>query len=450
MKRIEEYAKEIAVKASDYLHRRTGAGVLQLCGCSGMGKTLLAKHYCKEHNGLYFSFRNLDAAFAPRIFIPGCSDWESFFSVVPSIKNRPVIFFDDMDDRDDKDIFFEMLPMLADFAYVVLIYRRKVDLPMKSNVLEMKPMDPAMLRRKNKKLKPLDALRIIAVTDGIPVLVNQFDLVCSFEDNIRSIFVDGSPYLHYAPEQLRRGFRSPESYNTLLYGLATGHNRISQLSEFSGFPKNKCDKYLKALDAAGFLETKQKKDKTGKLRTNYYPKGGYFRAWYQLYFPRQEKFFEPLDDDTVLELLLEIDEYIAPYYFRECCWKWLSIFSDELSWEWRSRPKDPIKFDVTINGVHFDFVQQGKDQNVYVKILDGVDEGFTYEMSRKIEAATTKTRPFYSNTYYIFSLKRHNPMLEQMLDYDNIILVDADKFFTRDYIQFWKNELTSSRLRTTF
>ena len=82
MKRIEEYAKEIAVKASDYLHRRTGAGVLQLCGCSGMGKTLLAKHYCKEHNGLYFSFRNVDAAFAPRIFIPGCSDWESFFSTI--------------------------------------------------------------------------------------------------------------------------------------------------------------------------------------------------------------------------------------------------------------------------------------------------------------------------------------------------------------------------------
>ena len=437
MKRIEEYAKEIAVKASDYLHRRTGPGVLQLCGCSGMGKTLLAKHYCKEHNGLYFSFRNLDAAFAPRIFISGCNDWESFFSVVPSIKNRPVIFFDDMDERDDKDIFFEMLPMLAGFAYVVLIYRREVDLPMKSDVLEMKPMDPAMLRRRNKKLKPLDALRIIAVTDGIPALVNQFDLESSFAGNIRKIFVDGSPYLRYAPEQLRHEFRSPETYNTLLYGLALGYNRISQLSEFSGFPKNKCDKYLKALDAAGFLETKQKKDKTGKLRTNYYPKGGYFRAWYQLYFPRQEKFFEPLDDDTVLELLLEIDEYIAPYYFRECCWKWLSIFSDELSWEWRSRPKDPIKFDVTINGVHFDFVQQGKDRNVYVKIIDGVDEVLSLEMFQKIEATTTKTRPFYSNMYYLFSIQPADPSLQRKQDLDNVVLVDAEKFFTRDCIQFF-------------
>ena len=435
MKRIDGYAKEIAVKASDYLHRRTGLGVLQLCGRSGMGKTLLAKHYCKEHNGLYFSFRNLDAAFAPRIFIPGCNNWESFFSVVPSIKNRPVIFFDDMDDREDKNVFFEMLPMLADFAYVVLIFRREVELPIKSDVFEMRPMDPTMLRRKNKKLKPLDVLRIIAMTDGVPALVSQFDLSKSFEENIRSIFVDGSYYLRYATEELRREFRSPETYNTLLYGLATGHNRISQLAEFSGFPKNKCDKYLKALDVAGFIEMKQKKDKTGKLR---YPKGGYFQAWYQLYFPRQEKFYEPLGDETVLELLLEIDEYITPYYFRECCWQWLSAFCDELSWEWRLKPKDPMQYDVTINGVHLDFAEHGKEQDVYVTILSGVDENFTYEMFRKIETATTKTRPFYSNTYYIFSLKRHNPTLEQMLDYDNIILVDAEKFFTRDYISFFE------------
>lgn len=437
MKRIEEYEKEITIKASDYLHRGKGPGVLQLCGCSGMGKTLLARQYCKDHNGLYFSFRNLDATFAPRMFIPECSDWQEFFCVVPSIKNRPVIFFDDMDDRNDKDIFFELLPMLADFAYIVLIYRREADLPMESEVLEMKPMNPAMLRRANKKLEPRDALRIIAMTDGIPALVSQFDLSKSFEENIRYIFADGSYYLHYATEELRREFRSPESYNTLFYGLATGHNRICQLAEFSGFPKNKCDKYLKALDAAGFIETEQKKDDAGCLRTHYYPKGGYLRAWYLLYFPRREKFFEPVDDGSLLELLLLIDEYITRYYFRKCCWQWLRSFADDF-WEREMFAKDPMQYDLTINGVRFDFVQYDKDQDMYVKILEAVDETLSLELFRKIEAATAKTRPFYSNMYYIFSLQRINPMLEKMLDYDNIILVDAEKFFTRDYIQFFE------------
>jgi hypothetical protein len=332
----------------------------------------------------------------------------------------------------------EALPQWASFAYIVLIYRREVALPIKTDVLTMKPMDPAMLRRKNKKLTALDVLRIIAVTDGIPALVNQFDLEISFEENIRRNFVDGSLYLRYASDELRREFRAPETYNTLLYGMATGHNRISQLAEFSGFPKNKCDKYLKALDAAGFLETEQKKDKSGNLRTRYYPRGGYFRTWYQSYFPRQDKFFEPMDDETVLELIQEIDENITPYYFRKCCWRWMRAFSDVLSWEWKLGREDPMRYDVTINGVDFDFVQHDEDHDTYVKILSGVDEHFTYEMFRKIDSATTKVRPFYANMYYIFSLQRHNPKLDKLLNYDNVILIDAEKFFTREYIHFLK------------
>ena len=93
------------------------------------------------------------------------------------------------------------------------------------------------------------------MTEGIPALVSLFRLDVSFDENIKNLFVANSLYLRYAEENLRREFRSPESYNTLLYGMAIGRNRISQLAEFSGYPKNKCDKYLKALDAAGYIET---------------------------------------------------------------------------------------------------------------------------------------------------------------------------------------------------
>ena len=117
MKRIEEYKKEIAASASDYFRRGNGPGVMQLYGRNGTGKTMLARQYLKDHGGLYFSFRSMDAAFAPRIFIPGCNSWQDFFVEIRNVKNRPVIFFDDMDDRNDKEIFLEMLPQLAGIAY---------------------------------------------------------------------------------------------------------------------------------------------------------------------------------------------------------------------------------------------------------------------------------------------------------------------------------------------
>lgn len=56
--------------------------------------------------------------------------------------------------------------------------------------------------------------------------------------------------------------------------MATGRNRVSELPEFSGFPQNKGDKYLKALDKAGLLETEQRKDIAGHISTHHYPKGG--------------------------------------------------------------------------------------------------------------------------------------------------------------------------------
>ena len=132
-----------------------------------------------------------------------------------------------------------------------------------------------MLLAENKALEQLDALRIIAITNGIPGLVRLFDFQKSFAENLPSLFVHDSAYFRYAESELRRSFRTPETYNILLYGMATGHNRISQLSEFSGFPQNKCDKYLKALDKAELLESVQKKDAAGHVRTHYYPKGGY-------------------------------------------------------------------------------------------------------------------------------------------------------------------------------
>lgn len=164
------------------------------------------------------------------------------------------------------------LPALAGKAYVVLIVRTQMELPFPSNVIQMKAITVPMLLAENKALDPLDALRIIAITNGIPELVRLFDFQKSYAENLRLLFTQDSAYFRYAESELRRNFRTPETYNTLLYGMATGHNRISQLSEFSGFPQNKCDKYLKALDKAGLLESVQKKDAAGHVRTHYHPK----------------------------------------------------------------------------------------------------------------------------------------------------------------------------------
>ena len=133
----------------------------------------------------------------------------------------------------------------------------------------------------------------------VKIIFENVDFQKSFAEHLSLLFAHDSVYFRYAESELHRNFRTPETYNILLYGMATGYNRISQLSEFSGFPQNKCDKYLKVLDKAGLLETEQKKDAAGHIRTHYYPKGGYWKTWFRYVFPSQGHRLKPLEGDSL-------------------------------------------------------------------------------------------------------------------------------------------------------
>ena len=424
MKQIEEYTKQLHTSVSNYWMQKSSLWITQLCGKSGMGKTFLAQSYLEAYGGQYFSFRNLDTAFAPQIFRPGCKLWREFFAEIREIKNRPVIFFDDMDDKNDKKEFLNVLPALAGKAYVVLIVRNQMELPFPSDILQMMAVTVPMLLAENKGLDPLDALRTIAITGGSPALVRLFDFQRPFAENLGVLFTQNSAYFRYAESELRRHFRTPETYNILLYGMATGHNRISQLAEFSGFPQNKCDKYLKALDKAGLLETVQRKDITDHIRTHYYPKGGYWITWFRYVFPSQGCRLKPLEGDSLQQLANDIDRSIVAEYFKTVCWKWMKKDYGNYYWDEVLRFDNPEQQNVTVNGVHFDYVQETKDHTIYVKIWDDIGEGFSKAEFQKIETVTTKNRPFYENIYFLFSAGRACNYVEQLQNLETVSVVD--------------------------
>ena len=329
-----------------------------------------------------------------------------------------------MDDRNDKEDFLSALPPLARKAYVVLLVRNQMELPFPFDVVQMTAMTVPLLLAENKALDPLDALRTIAITDGIPELVRLFDFQRTFAENMGLLFTQNSTYFRYAESELRRHFRTPETYGILLYGMAIGHNRISQLAEFSGFPQNKCDKYLKALDKAGLLETVQRKDIAGHVRTHYYPKGGYWKTWFRYVFPSQGCRLKPLEGGNLQQLANDIDRSIVAEYFKTVCWKWMKKNYGDYYWDDILGFDDPKQQNVTVNGVHFDYVQETKDHTIYVKIWDDIGEGFPKAEFQRIEAATTAVRPFYENIYFLFSAGRACNYVEQLRNLDTVAVVN--------------------------
>lgn len=328
------------------------------------------------------------------------------------------------------------LPALAGKAYVALIVRTKMELPFPSDIIQMKAIAVPMLLAENKALEPLDALRTIAITDGTPELVRLFDFKKSFAENLPLLLAHDSAYFRYAESELRRNFRTPETYNTLLYGMATGYNRISELSEFSGFPQNKCDKYLKALDKAGLLETEQRKDTAGHIRTHYYPKGGYWKTWFRYVFPSQGRYLRAQEGEVLQQLADEIDKTVVAEYFKKVCWNWMEKNYHSCYWDGLLKFDDPKQRDVMVNGVRFDYVQETKDHAIYVKIWNNIREGFPKEAFQKMEAATTLVRPFYDNIYYLFSAGRACNYVEELRHLDTVAVVDLKSLLGR------KNEAT--------
>lgn len=90
-----------------------------LSGCPGSGKTFASLQFCSAHKeNLYFSFKNMDASLALRVFsdvysetFGGCLSWRDFFYCLKTYgnKKRLLVFFDHAGERNDKEDFYAAL-----------------------------------------------------------------------------------------------------------------------------------------------------------------------------------------------------------------------------------------------------------------------------------------------------------------------------------------------------
>lgn len=67
-----------------------------------------------------------------------------------------------------------------------------------------------------------DTTRLHAITAGIPELVAQYNNNLTYEENLRNFLTAGSRYIRFMEETITMTFRTPESYNTLLYAMSKG------------------------------------------------------------------------------------------------------------------------------------------------------------------------------------------------------------------------------------
>ena len=414
-----------------------------LSGVPGMGKTRMALEYCNRHpESLYFSFQHLDVAFAPVIFagrypeiFDGCGDWQNFFSVLKIYAKQkcPTIFFDRVGNLKEKNLFYSELGQFLDAndaARVILIGRPWDIIPLSYADIEIETMTMPKLADLY-PLKDETAAEIFSLTAGLPELLSVYDLEKSLEENVEAMLHKDSVFYRLGPDWRNEGFRTPESYNTLLYGMAQGKKRINELSAFSGYPKNKCDKYIKALIEHGLV--RREDGKTG--HSKYYPANSYLSLWHGALFTAVPNVDGSFGKETYRAFMDYFHQTVLKDFYRQLCVHW---FKNNLNHDTHCYidTDDPSNYDIEIGGVHFDFAAVA-DRGYYAYFDCALGEGLTERRWEEIDQATTQQRPFYKNEYYLLTVNRvPDSFWNLSKQYDNVHVIQRKTLFAefkKDY-----------------
>ncbi len=101
------------------------------------------------------------------------------------------------------------------------------------------------------------------------------------------------------PQMLSEQFRTPESYHAILYAIATGKHRLSEIAKHMAVPNNQCKKYLDALIAMGLVAVKEH---------HYSILNSYVDFWHRFFYLNGSRLVTD-PSDIVSEIQPQIDEF---------------------------------------------------------------------------------------------------------------------------------------------
>ena len=292
-----------------------------------------------------------------------CESWFDFFECLKAYGNKKhlLVFFENAGERNDKDDFYAALNSFLELdskITVILLGRPWEAPPILCREVKIRYFSMPQLA----DVCPLPdqtAAKLYCLTGAIPALLSLYDNEQSFEDNVRAFLHTDSAFYRLAASWMNESFRTPESYNTLLYAMANGYNRIGEIAKFSGFPKNKCNKYIKALIEHGLVI----KVADENVHTKYLPANSYLTLWYKCLLAAVPNPDGSFGEGTFNRFMQVFNGELMSDFYKNMCYYWLekninsntSVYIDT---------KNTACRNVELEGVTFDFACQ-KDENIY-------------------------------------------------------------------------------------
>ncbi len=392
--------------------------IIKLCGISSTGKTHLALSFALNAKcSMYFSFRGLDHRTALAQFKNTFSVWcdlssaaswkEAFQCLVPFFKKHYTrIVLDDLEHSKSESAVIAAIEQLSesltDMKNLFLLPCRCEASFGKHELFRVPLYTASDIKKHTQKMSAVDIARLCAVTGGLSALLNNYDEDKSFSDNLYAWTSADSMLYRLMPHILSEQFRTPESYHAILYAIATGKHRLSEIAKHIAVPNNQCKKYLDALIATGLITVKEHR---------YSILNSYVDFWHRFFYLNASKLVTT-PYDVANDVQSQLDEFTLEKQLPECIKK--------LPFD---IPKDAKR---QYNAV-FDYVFQSGSHTVLIKLPESLNWHCTkQELDKLFDSVMDYCSAFYEAEICVVSFHRFsNYCVKQAGQLDNLHLVIA-------------------------
>ncbi len=348
--------REVKLDSMEKNWASAGAKFVVVYGSHKSGKTAVLSKFSEGKRGVFFSAEKLNSFMNLRLFEKAVSEfsgeeedfptWKVAFKRIGEFakEERFLLAIDDF-----ADLVFEDKTILKDFRnafenewrnsniFVVAgcgrvcfteneILAENSAASMRRPVIykleELDYLDSAKLLPK--ETSAIDKMKYYCCLGGIPEYLRLVESGKSFEENIRNIFLKKeSPLFREPPMLFLDELREPEFYNSILFALSKGSQRINEIVAETGESSTKVNKYLLTLLQMEIVtrDIPFGEENKASRKGVYTISSKALAFWFRFVLPNKTAIAA---EKTVIENLSEeIDRYIDGKLFEQVCMQYM-------------------------------------------------------------------------------------------------------------------------------